>query len=205
MFFDKKIQSLFQSINSFYKGGVHICRVANGDLTWENLSYPKSHISTLEGPSSISCEQYLDRTLGKFPPPYMDPTFSLIQPNVHEGLFALASGLMMRTFYVQSNWVIALYYWYIMKENHMSVSFGINTMFYEYITDGRHVWEQISISCIFCPNTLEVSCVLTLDPQVITYGKYFYRSMCFHNHQELSICIKSNHINYLGLYNYDIT
>ncbi len=25
------------------KGGVHICRVANGDLTWETLSYPKSY------------------------------------------------------------------------------------------------------------------------------------------------------------------
>ena len=73
-------------------GGVHICRVANGDITWENLSYPKSHlqwyivgighythntifvyttyISTLEGPGSISCGRYLDRTLGKFPPLY---------------------------------------------------------------------------------------------------------------------------------------
>ncbi len=58
------------------KGGVHICRVANGDLTWENLTYPKSHTqwyivrTTLEGPDSISCGQYLDRTLGKFPPLY---------------------------------------------------------------------------------------------------------------------------------------
>ncbi len=100
--------------------------------------------------------------------------FSLIQPNVHEGLFALASGLMMRTFYVESSWVIALYYWYIMKDNHMSFLLGIDTMLYEYITDGRHVLEQISISCLFCPNTLEVSCILSLDPQVITYGKDFY-------------------------------
>ena len=27
-----------------------------------------TYISTLEGPGSISCEQYLDQTLGKFPP-----------------------------------------------------------------------------------------------------------------------------------------
>ena len=31
------------SISLNHKGGVHICRVAYGDLTWENSSYPKSH------------------------------------------------------------------------------------------------------------------------------------------------------------------
>ena len=65
------------------KGGVHICELANGNLTWEKLSLPKpvplwytmriglnTYISTLEGPVSISCGQYLDPTLGKFPPIY---------------------------------------------------------------------------------------------------------------------------------------
>ncbi len=27
----------------FLKGGVHICKLANGDLTWENLSVSKYH------------------------------------------------------------------------------------------------------------------------------------------------------------------
>ncbi len=62
------------------KGGVHICKLAYGDLTWENSSSPESYalwytitgvyISTLGGLGSISCGQYLDRTLGKFPPLY---------------------------------------------------------------------------------------------------------------------------------------
>ena len=51
------------------KGGVHICKLAYGDLTWEKSMLPKP-FSTLEGPGSITCGQYLDRTLGKFPPIY---------------------------------------------------------------------------------------------------------------------------------------
>ncbi len=58
--------ALMSTVLKNRKGGVHICRVANGDLTWENQSYT----STLEGQGSISCGQYLDRNLGKFPPLY---------------------------------------------------------------------------------------------------------------------------------------
>ncbi len=41
---DKKIK--LSILHSFFQRiliKVHICRVANGDLTWENLSYPQSH------------------------------------------------------------------------------------------------------------------------------------------------------------------
>ncbi len=46
-----------------------------GKLKLSQISYPVVHcentyISTSEGQGSISCGQYLDRTLGKFPPLY---------------------------------------------------------------------------------------------------------------------------------------
>ncbi len=33
-----------RNLSLFHEGGVHICKLAYGDLTWENYSYPKSHI-----------------------------------------------------------------------------------------------------------------------------------------------------------------
>ncbi len=55
-----------------------------GKFKLSQIPYPMVHggnrslhtyISTLEGPGSISYGQYLDQTLGKFPPSDMDPTF----------------------------------------------------------------------------------------------------------------------------------
>ncbi len=64
------------------QGGVHICRVANPNLAgflnpkpikvtvYQTVDQWSDTISTLEGQGSISCGQYLDRTLGKFLPLY---------------------------------------------------------------------------------------------------------------------------------------
>ena len=47
------------------------------------ILYYTTYILTLEGPGSISCGQYLDRTLGKFPPlygPHLDVDVSQSSP-----------------------------------------------------------------------------------------------------------------------------
>ena len=59
------------------KGGVHICKLAYGDLTWEKLSFPKSislwdtilrrvqvvsHIGNIWSGPWVNLPQYMDRT-----------------------------------------------------------------------------------------------------------------------------------------------